>query len=331
MIDGEGRVRITDFGLAGREGEGTGQIAGTLAYMAPEQFEGKPATVRSDLYSLGLVLYEIYTGRRALEAASFAEWRSKHTETTPPSPSTLAHDIDDAADRAILRCERARQIVAQLGYGSDLRDSDAWFIRDYGPLRFMADHQPSRQWRAQMGLSGPPVSLLYRQSLKRMVPGNELGRVDVNDPPFELSGSVVATTDAVGRLVYLRVMPPQRDTGSAVARPVDWDALFGPAGLDRSKFSEVASQWIPPVAFDQRAEWTGVAPWAPDTPVRVSAAAWQGRPVYFEVLGPWAVADGRGAPESHARHRHSEPEPGPCGADRGPHFLRPTQHPPRVG
>jgi serine/threonine-protein kinase len=78
MLDGHGRVRITDFGLAivqEDEGRAAAEIAGTPAYMAPEQLAGKGATVRSDMYSLGLVLYEIYTGKKAFTAANLAELR----------------------------------------------------------------------------------------------------------------------------------------------------------------------------------------------------------------------------------------------------------------
>ena len=104
MLDGDGRVRITDFGLAVRGGEGAGEVAGTPAYMAPEQFDGLPATVQSDLYSLGLILYELHTGKRAIEADTWDQWKKKHHSTEPSSPSVIEADVDEAVSRAILRC-----------------------------------------------------------------------------------------------------------------------------------------------------------------------------------------------------------------------------------
>jgi protein kinase-like protein len=106
MIDGRGRVRITDFGLAIVSGAGAadGETSGTPAYMAPEQLEGKSATVQSDLYALGLVLYEISTGRRVFDGASFEEFRRKHAQETPKVPSRFVAGFDPAVERAILKC-----------------------------------------------------------------------------------------------------------------------------------------------------------------------------------------------------------------------------------
>lgn len=73
MLDGRGRVRIMDFGLAMHPGENVDRIAGTSAYIAPEQLAGKEPTARSDLFSLGLVIYEIVTRTPALRASSFFE------------------------------------------------------------------------------------------------------------------------------------------------------------------------------------------------------------------------------------------------------------------
>ncbi len=105
MIDGHGRARITDFGLAVREDESlVGESAGTPAYMAPERLEGRPATAQSDIYALGLVLYEIFTGHRVFEATTLAGWRSAHGTATPTQPSTHTSDLDPAVERVILRC-----------------------------------------------------------------------------------------------------------------------------------------------------------------------------------------------------------------------------------
>jgi hypothetical protein len=100
MIDRRGRVRITDFGVAALAGElGGGEPrAGTPAYMAPEQGEGGEITVRSDLYSLGLVLYEMFSGRRPFR-------QGDHEPAEPAMAlSWLVGDMDPAVERAVLRC-----------------------------------------------------------------------------------------------------------------------------------------------------------------------------------------------------------------------------------
>jgi hypothetical protein len=106
MIDGRGLAKITDFGLALEKGSGllSADAAGTVAYLAPERFAGRPATVQSDLYALGLVMYEMWTGRPPFEALTFSEWRTAHEEVSPVSPSELVNEIDPAVERAILRC-----------------------------------------------------------------------------------------------------------------------------------------------------------------------------------------------------------------------------------
>jgi eukaryotic-like serine/threonine-protein kinase len=98
MLDERGHARIMDFGLAALAGTvGAAEItSGTPAYMAPEQRAGREVTERSDLYSLGLVLYEIFTGRPAFPRGDPSE--------PPPPPSSLVPGLDPAVDRVILRC-----------------------------------------------------------------------------------------------------------------------------------------------------------------------------------------------------------------------------------
>ena len=106
MLDGRGRARITDFGLAGLSTEMKGEDAraGTPAYMSPEQFSGGEITAKSDLYSLGLVMYEIFTGKRAYEAATYEEMARLREKSTPTAPSAHVKDIDPLVERVMLRC-----------------------------------------------------------------------------------------------------------------------------------------------------------------------------------------------------------------------------------
>jgi serine/threonine-protein kinase len=96
-----------------------GEVAGTPAYMAPEQLAGQGATVRSDIYALGLVLYEVCCGRQAFSARTIAELRDQKEHTTPRPPSDIRPGIDLAVERVIMRClERDPRVrpasVAQL-------------------------------------------------------------------------------------------------------------------------------------------------------------------------------------------------------------------------
>jgi predicted Ser/Thr protein kinase len=99
MLDGRGRIRVMDFGLAMRTGDRVREIAGTPAYMAPEQLAGAVATERTDLYALGLVLYETFTGSQVFDARTFSD-RAR----TPLDPRTLSFPAGVDADTvAIVR------------------------------------------------------------------------------------------------------------------------------------------------------------------------------------------------------------------------------------
>lgn len=115
MLDGRGQVRITDFGVAALASDArvaASEIAGTPVYMAPEQLEGREVSVRSDLYSLGLILYEVFTGRKAFERAAgageapktLADLLQLRLASAPTKPSSVVADLHPAVERAILRC-----------------------------------------------------------------------------------------------------------------------------------------------------------------------------------------------------------------------------------
>ena len=129
MLDETGRVRITDFGLAAVAGDvkGAEVRSGTPAYMAPEALQGKEATERSDIYALGLVLYEIFTGRRAFEGRSLAELTRQQIETMPPDPSELVEDLDPAIGEVLTWClekDPARRPPGALAVAAKLPGGD---------------------------------------------------------------------------------------------------------------------------------------------------------------------------------------------------------------
>ena len=100
ILDGRGEVRIADFGLAQLIGE-PAEMAGTLAYMSPEQLKSEELTERSDIFSLGLVLYELFTGIPVFGAGDVQDQIRRRSDSLP---ATVADDLDPALDRAILQC-----------------------------------------------------------------------------------------------------------------------------------------------------------------------------------------------------------------------------------
>ena len=106
MIDGRGKLLITDFGLA----EIADEIreddirSGTPAYMSPEQLAGREVSERSDIYSLGIILHEIYTGKPVWQAHSMAELFEKRKSGSSPTPSSYASDLDPVVESVINRC-----------------------------------------------------------------------------------------------------------------------------------------------------------------------------------------------------------------------------------
>ena len=104
MLDARGEVLIMDFGLAGLVHEIEDVRSGTPAYMAPEQLAGREVTARSDIYALGLVLYELFTGKPAFESKTHDEIMRVRRRRSPHRPSTLVRDLDPAVEMVILRC-----------------------------------------------------------------------------------------------------------------------------------------------------------------------------------------------------------------------------------
>jgi serine/threonine-protein kinase len=164
MIDGRGKLLITDFGLAELAADVREDDirSGTPAYMSPEQLAGREVTARSDIYSLGIILHEIYTGKTVWQAGSMAELLTQRHST--PLPTTSSHDIDldPLVEQVIWRClqpdpeqrpSSAISVIASLPGGDPLQAAIA------------AGETPSPQMVADSGDEGqlPPLwgGLLY--------------------------------------------------------------------------------------------------------------------------------------------------------------------------
>src|SRR5207247_1036455 len=180
MLDGQGKVRITDFGLAGLEDSFRGDDvrSGTPAYMSPEQLTGREVTARSDVYSLGLVLYELFTGKKAFEGKTFAELLRKHRDETPVEPSLLVPDLAPAVDRpgrllyrapatkppAVLE-DHARDFIRRMGHPAPEADADTGFGTDMDYLRHVSEKDASTgRWEGLATGQPAVVSFHYRQS-----------------------------------------------------------------------------------------------------------------------------------------------------------------------
>jgi serine/threonine-protein kinase len=216
-----------------------------------------------------------------------------HLEQTP---EVLAH--------------RAREVATQLGYPD--KPADTAFGFDYDTdFRDSVEKNSKTPPNWDEILSGRPTTLLFwfRQSPDQMgadgyhenlIPGI----VTDDDPATTLSGMVNVKLDARGRLIYLQAIPPQKDTTAPPTASPDWSPLFSAAEVDASKLQPVQPEWTSLGMADARAAWTGVWPGS-TRPLRVEAAAWHGKPVFFAMIGdwnkPWRMITAKSADEKKNR------------------------------
>jgi hypothetical protein len=189
--------------------------------------------------------------------------------------------------------ERAREILQSVGYSEPPADSAIGFYEAALFLRYIAEHDNLKtRWD---NLETGAFVFWYRSSPRPIATSNMfsdapgLGIIWTDDPPLDKSGMTLVKLNPLGRLTQLVVVPPQVESQTVAASSPDWAPLFSAAGLDPSKWPPTKPIWTPPVYGDARAAWTGSLAERPNTPMRIEAAAYRGKPVYFELIGPWTV------------------------------------------
>jgi serine/threonine-protein kinase len=187
--------------------------------------------------------------------------------------------------------KKARDLIQSFGYAAPPADRASGFFFDLDYEKYAERRENVAAIRDRFAKGYPPaIRFWYRQS-PQLLPSIFIlgdGQITPFDPPPEGSGMIGLNLDPQGRLVQLEAVPPQLEEGPESSRAPDWPALFGAAGLDMARFASAEPQWLSLAGFDARAAWTGTYAQAPELPLRVEAASWRGRPVFFRVIGPWS-------------------------------------------
>mgnify|MGYP002397446426 FL=1 len=385
MIDSKREVKITDFGLAGLADELRYVYGrtGTPAYMAPEQLDGKPPSVRTDIYSLGLVLHEIFTGRAVYSPKTISELREMQKRAVA-APSLGTPTLDMGVERVILECldrdaehrpagalevaamlpggdilgaavgaglvpspdllartrapgdlertalvlissltamllvvvvtlagntmlmprvqlpkprevlvDRSREIIASFGYAPGAYSVGHFDYYEELVSAMARENHGATRWDI-LGRARPsPVDFWYRERNLPLVTNNERQRVDMRDPPFEVSGDTAVRLDTKGHLRdFFRLTTLLDLEGVGEARPVvsvapleaNWSLAFESAGLEIDRFTEVEPVRQPATYSDLRRAWVGVYPELPDERIRVEISSYEGKITSFRIV-----------------------------------------------
>ena len=289
--------------------------------MSPEQLAGTQVTSKSDLYALGLVLYELLSGKRPFEARTMAELLDTQQRAVPVRLTSMVTGLDPAVERVILRClapdpkdrpssalaiaaalpggdplaaalaHEARVLLENLGYPTRPVDRAWGFEYNLAYQDYLARHpnEAAARWKNPTAGEPPLITYWYRES-PSPAPADRGVNVAVSytNPPLERPRMIRLRLSPDGKLTQLEVVPPQVETAATPAS-FDWKSLFQAAGLDMGRFQPAVAQWTPLASWDERAAWTSDS-------LRVEAAAWRGRPISFYIVGPWNARARGGSP-----------------------------------
>src|SRR5579875_1825503 len=256
LMTPEGRLLLTDFGLVKivAEGQapqarltGVGVPVGTPDYMAPEQVIGEGVDGRADLYSLGIILYQMVTGTTPFQGETPMQIAAQHLQLPPPPPQTLRPDLPDEAAQVILRALSKRPEDRQ-SQAQELADAFRMALVNAGIL--LDTTTSVSMSRATVSVTTPAISV--RQELNTARPAAEqvsqradVSRVDSSRKRWIMTGKLPAAQG--GGLLTRTGMIPSAAAGKSIA-PAEQETVPHPRGLlsRTGKFPQVGTGVLPP-------------------------------------------------------------------------------------
>jgi eukaryotic-like serine/threonine-protein kinase len=232
IVDNEGKATVTDFGIA-RAGASeitqAGSVMGTPHYLSPEQAQGQAVTAVSDLYSIGVILYEALAGRVPFEADSAVAIAMKQVSHTPQRPSTIAPAVTPALDAVVMRAlekdpgrrfQSAEAFIAALDAAGRDPAAEGGGTAAFAPLpppivtgedADAGERDPDEEWRrrrrlwallaALAVLLGALLGFALTRDTKTDVPGVTGNQLGVAIALLEQNGFKVGDVDRVQREV----------------------------------------------------------------------------------------------------------------------------------
>ncbi len=259
MVDKNDRPYIMDFGISTSSELSkltqTGALIGTPRYMAPEQFGGRNVDHRADIYSIGIIMFEMFTGMLPFEANTPASVMFAHLNSTPPRPSQLAPEVPIELEEIILKAlekdpNRRFQTIHDFLRALDPRergsaDAKSMPRPDSVTSEVSFDDASGRENEAALERSGPGTVI---PSLERSGPGRAV-------PSLERSGSGKAAASLEWSGPGKAVSPPERSWPGNAAPPLE---ASGP-GIAVPPLERGGPDFPPELALDQQEDFSPAA------------------------------------------------------------------------